>query len=61
MISNGKVYIINFDRANYYDMEEENIYMFEQDAYDHMRSKTIYVFNMLFKKRIIKTGTRKNR
>jgi predicted Ser/Thr protein kinase len=67
MISNGKVYIVDFDRANYYETEEEaNIYRFQQNEYDdfsmdHIRSKTIYVFNMLVKKKIIKTGTRKNR
>jgi predicted Ser/Thr protein kinase len=69
MISNDKVYIVDFDRANYYTTEEqENIYMFEQNAYDdfsmdRIRSKTIFVFNMLVKKKIIKTTrtTRKNR
>jgi len=65
MISNDKVYIVDFDRANYYTTEEqEDIYMFEQNEYDdfsedRIRSKTIYVFNMLVKKKIIKTGTRK--
>jgi predicted Ser/Thr protein kinase len=67
MISNNKVYIVDFDRANFYDTEEEeNIYRFEQNTYDdfsfeQIRSKTIYVFNMLVKKKIINTGTRKNR
>jgi hypothetical protein len=59
------VYIIDFDRSNFYETEEEeNIYMFEQHPYDdfsfeQIRSKTIFVFNMLVKKKIIKTGTRK--
>jgi hypothetical protein len=62
---NGNVYIIDYDRANFYETEEEeNIYRFEQNEYDdfsveQMRLKTIYVFNMLVKKKIIKTGTRK--
>ena len=66
MISNDKVYIVDFDRANYETEEEENIYRFEQNEYDdfsveQIRLKTIFVFNMLVKKNIIKTGTRKNR
>ena len=67
IISNEKVYIIDFDRANFYDTEEEeNIYRFEQSEYDDFsveqsRLKTIFVFNMLVKQKIIKTGTRKNR
>jgi len=64
MVSNGRVYIIDFDHANYYDTEEENyINNFQQDtdySLDHIRSKTIFVFNMLVKQKIIKTGTRKN-
>jgi predicted Ser/Thr protein kinase len=67
MLSKDKVYIVDFDRANFYETEEEdNIYRFEQNEYDdfsleQIRLKTIYVFNMLVKKKIIKTGTRKNR
>jgi predicted Ser/Thr protein kinase len=67
MISKDKVFIVDFDRANFYDTEEEeNIYRFEQNEYDdfsveQIRLKTIFVFNMLVKKKIIKTGTRKNR
>jgi predicted Ser/Thr protein kinase len=67
MLSKYNVYIVDFDRANYYDTEEEeDIYRFEQNEYDdfsdeQIRLKTIYIFNMLVKKKIIKTGTRKNR
>jgi predicted Ser/Thr protein kinase len=66
MISNGKVYIIDFDRANYYATEEENaLYMFEQNKYnishDNIDAKTIFVFNMLLKQKIINMGTRKNK
>lgn len=67
MLSNNKVYIIDFDRANFYDTEEEDdIYRFEQNfyddfSYDHIKLKTIFVFNMLIKQKIIKRGsTRKN-
>ena len=66
MISNKKVYIIDFDRANYYPTEEENaLFMFEQRKYgnlhDDIESKTIFVFNMLLKQKIINMGTRKNK
>jgi predicted Ser/Thr protein kinase len=67
MISNDKIYIVDFDRANFYETEEEeNIYRFEQNEYDdfsqeQIRLKTIYVFNMLVNKKIIKTGTRTTR
>jgi len=67
MISKDKLYIVDFDRANFYETEEEeNIFMFEQNEYDdfsveQIRLKTIFVFNMLVKKKIIKTGTRSTR
>ena len=66
MISNGKVYIIDFDRANYYTTEEEKaVYMFDQNKYgnlhDDIDAKTIFVFNMFLKQKIINMGTRKNK
>jgi len=66
MVSNGKVYIIDFDRANYYPTEEQrSLYFFEENnfdvSYDNIDSKTIFVFNMLLKQKIINMGTRKNK